>query len=71
LSEAQRAIASILRANPDARIVLSDAVEGDSYFHAQGADGGTLYVNSELTAFIASQDAWRGRIVTSEALPDA
>ncbi len=66
-----RAIERIVQSYPNIKVVLTDAVFNDSYFHSNGVDGGTLYINAELTDVIASQAGWTGRIVTSEALPEA
>jgi hypothetical protein len=71
MSDPERAIARIVEAFPSVKVVLSDSVFADSYFHAAGPDGGTLYINAELTAVIAAQPHWTGAIVTTEALPEA
>jgi len=71
MPDPERAIARIVQAYPNIKVVLSDAVFNDSYFHSNGAEGGTLYINAELTDVIASQAGWTGSIITSEALPEA
>lgn len=70
MTPAERAVDGILTRYPDIRVVLSDAVFNDAYYHAEGPDGGTLYVNAEFTTMIASHATWRGSIITTEAMPD-
>jgi hypothetical protein len=67
----ERAIARIIQTFPNVQVVLSDAVFNDSYFHSAGPDGGTLYINAELTGVVAAQAGWTGQIIMTEALPDA
>ncbi len=71
MSDPERAIARIVQTYPNVKVVLSDSVFNDSYFHSAGPDGGILYVNAELTEVIAAQAGWTGTIITTEALPDA
>ncbi len=71
MSDPERAIARIVQTYPNVKVVLSDMVFNDSYFHSAGVDGGTLYINAELTSVIAAQEGWTGSIITAEALPDA
>ena len=71
MADPERAIARIVQTYPDVKVVLSDMVFNDSYFHQAGADGGTLYINAELTEVIAAQPGWTGTIVTTESMPDA
>lgn len=71
MSDPERAIARIVQTYPNVKVVLSDMVFNDSYFHSAGADGGILYINAELTGVIAAQEGWTGSIITTEALPDA
>jgi hypothetical protein len=70
VSDPEKAIARIVQTYPNVKVVLSDSVFNDSYFHAGGADGGTLYINAELTEVIAAQKGWTGSIVVSETLPE-
>ncbi|AXH36331.1 hypothetical protein DVJ78_13655 [Humibacter sp. BT305] len=70
MTPAERAVDGILTRYPSVRVVLSDAVFNDAYYHADGPDGGTLYVNAEFTPFIAAHSSWKGSIITTEALPD-
>ena len=71
MTDPERAIARIVTSFPNVKVVLSDSVFSDSYFHSAGPDGGTLYINAELTEVIAAQPGWTGTIITTEALPDA
>lgn len=71
MPDPERAIARIVQTYPNVKVVLSDMVFADSYFHQAGADGGTLFINAELTGVIAAQPGWTGTIVTTEPLPDA
>ena len=71
MADPERAIARIVQTYPDVKVVLSDMVFNDSYFHQAGVDGGTLYINAELTEVIAAQPGWTGTIVTTESMPDA
>ena len=71
MADPERAIARIVQTYPDVKVVLSDMVFNDSYFHQAGADGGTLYINAELTEVIAAQPGWTVTIVTTESMPDA
>ncbi|WP_066043162.1 hypothetical protein [Herbiconiux solani] len=71
MPDPERAIARIIQTYPNVKVVLSDSVFNDSYFHTAGADGGTLYINAELTELVARQPGWTGTIITSEALPDS
>ncbi|WP_440710759.1 hypothetical protein [Herbiconiux sp. YIM B11900] len=71
MSDPEKAITRIVQAYPNVKVVLSDSVFADSYFHSAGPDGGTLYINAELTGLIASQAGWTGSIITTEPLPDA
>jgi hypothetical protein len=70
VSDPEKAIARIVQTYPNVKVVLSDSVFNDSYFHSAGPDGGTLYINAELTSIIAAQKGWTGSIITSEALPE-
>ena len=70
MPDPERAIARIIQTYPNVKVVLSDSVFNDSYYHAAGPDGGTLYINAELTEIIAAQTGWTGSIITSEAIPD-
>ncbi|QJU53146.1 hypothetical protein SCB71_07595 [Herbiconiux sp. KACC 21604] len=70
MSDPERAIARIVQTYPNVKVVLSDSVFADSYFHSAGPDGGTLYINAELTEVIASQPGWVGSIITTEPLPE-
>lgn len=71
MSDPERAIVRIVQTYPDVKVVLSDSVFSDSYFHSAGPDGGTLYINAELTEVLASAPGWTGTIITTEALPEA
>jgi hypothetical protein len=71
VSDPEKAITRIVQTYPNVKVVLSDSVFADSYFHSAGPDGGTLYINAELTGLIASQEGWTGSIITTESLPDA
>ncbi|WP_378145939.1 hypothetical protein ACFJGV_00290 [Cnuibacter sp. UC19_7] len=70
MTPAERAVDGILTRHPSVRVVLSDAVFNDAYYHADGPDGGTLYVNAEFTPFIAAHASWKGTVITTEAMPD-
>lgn len=70
MSDANPAIARIVNQWPSVDVVLSDAIQNDSYFHLEGPDGGTLYLNAETIAYVASLPGWQGRVVTSEGLPE-
>ncbi|MGG7463581.1 MULTISPECIES: hypothetical protein [unclassified Plantibacter] len=70
MADANPAIVGIVNRWPSVNVVLSDAIQNDSYFHLEGPDGGTLYLNAETIAFVASLDTWKGRVVTSEGLPE-
>lgn len=70
MSDANPAIARIVNQWPSVDVVLSDAIQNDSYFHLEGPDGGTLYLNAETIAYVASLPGWHGRVVTSEGLPE-
>lgn len=70
MSDPERAIARIVQTYPNVKVVLSDMVFSDSYFHSNGPDGGTLYINAELTAALAAQTGWTGTIITTETLPE-
>jgi hypothetical protein len=71
MPDPERAIARIVQTYPGVSVVLSDMVFADSYFHQAGTDGGTLYINAELTGVIAAQPGWTGTIMSTEPLPDA
>ncbi|MFB2583114.1 hypothetical protein ACEXQD_17840 [Herbiconiux sp. P15] len=71
MPDPERAIARIVQTYPDVKVVLSDMVFSDSYFHQAGPGGGTLYINAELTEIIAAQPGWTGTIITTESMPDA
>jgi hypothetical protein len=70
MPDPERAIARIVQTYPAVKVVLSDMVFNDSYFHQAGPDGGTLFINAELIGVIAAQPGWTGTIVTTEPLPE-